>query len=421
MPPPARLVACLATLAASAGCTGTKNAYQEPPPREVTVVNPLPRTVAERVVFTGQIEAAQRVELRARVKGFLDRYDYVEGERVEAGKPLFYIDPLPFQADLAAAQAALLLAEAEVARARAGRTQAEAQAGNAKAQLARAQRAARGGAVTESELDDYATALRVAEADLEAAAANIESARAQVSVAKAQVQQAELDLGYTVVKAPLAGRVSRRRVDVGNLVGAEGATVLAEIVANDPVEVYFSVSEREHLEYIRGRGRETLAAGATAASLKIPVRVQLEGEEGFPHKGMLDYAGVEIDSNTGTYPLRAELTNPDNQIPVGAFARVQLAGEKIDALLVPEEAIGRGSTGAFVVVVAEDNTCERRPVELAHVEGTLRVVASGLSATDRVVTDGLQRARPGVKVRPQLVKLIPPGTDPPRPPAREGG
>lgn len=407
----------LVLVVALAGCSAPKNEYQAPPPPEVTVANPIAKSVAEVVEFTGQVEAAERVELRARVKGFLESYDYVEGERVTAGKELFLIDPKPFEADLQAAQAALQLATAQVATAEAGKLQAQAKAANADAQLARAKRAAAGGAVTQEELDNKTTERSVAIADFRASEATLKSAEAQVDVAEAQVEQAKLDLGYTVVKAPISGRVSQRRVDVGNLVGAEGATVLAEIVKNDPVQVYFSVSEKEHLEYIRGRGREFFAAGVSAEQLEIPVRLQLEGEAGFPHEGMLDYAGIEIDSQTGTYPLRAELPNPDSQIPVGAFARVQLSGDPMDGMLVPDAAISRSATGAFVIVVGKDNKCQRRDVTLAHMHEGMRVVVDGLTVDDRVVTDGLQRARPGVEVRPTMAELSAQSTDTPAAPA----
>lgn len=402
-----------AVLTTASGCT-EPNTYQPPPPPEVTVAEPTARRVADVVEFTGSVRASERVDIRARVKGFLESYHYREGEPVEAGAKLFVIDPKPFQADVDAAGAAQAVAQAQVETAKSGVNQARARAANASAQLARATQAAQGGAVTEAELDDLRTDREVAIADFEASKAEVLSAEAQVKVAVANLAQAELELGYTVVSAPIDGRVSQRKVDVGNLVGAGEPTLLAEMVKYDPVHVYFTVTEREYLEHIRKRSPSGGGKDATLEEEQVVVRVGLEGEEGFPHAGRLDYADLEIDSSTGTYKLRAVFENPDNQIPPGARARIRLTGEEQDALLVPDAAIGRSPSGSFVIVVDAKGACQRRAVTIGRLVDGLRVVSTGLDAGDSVVVDGLQRARPGVTVKP-VSAGAPPAT--PAPPA----
>ena len=386
-------------LAVLIGCSA-KNEYQPPPPPEVTVANPIAKQIAETEEFTGYCDASERVDIRARVEGFLEEYAFNEGDRVNAGDRLLTIDPKPFVATLEQAQAALLLAQAEVVTAQAGVTQAQASAANADSQYRRGERTRQGGGISEAELDDLRTDRATAIADFRAAEAKVKSAEAQVKVAEAQVEQARLDLGYTEVTAPIAGRVGIQQVDVGNLVGAGEPTLLTEIVQYDPVHVYFTVTEREFLEHIRNRPDASGTAGLTLEEREQEVRLALEGEDGFPHVGQLDFAALEIDSSTGTYQLRAKFDNNDRLIPPGARARIQVTGDVIDVLLVPDAAIGRSPSGSFVIVVGADNKCERRGVKLGLLIDEGRVVTDGLTTADRVVVNGLQQARPGVEVRP---------------------
>lgn len=392
------LIPFSAAALAVAGCA-PQNVYQAPPPPEVTVAAPQAKRVAEVVEFTGSVAASERVEIRARVKGFLERQAFEEGQEVSEGDLLFVIDQRPFVAAADQAEAALSLAEAQVLTAESAVVQAQARAANADSQLRRSERAAEGGAVTEAELDDLRTERDVAIADYRAAESGVVSAKAQVDVAKAEVAQTMLDLGYTEVKAPMNGRVGRRAVDLGNLVGAGDPTLLTEIVRYDPVHVYFTVTEREFLEHVRNRPDPAGDSGLTLREREKVVRLQLEGEEGFPHSGVLDFADLEIEAATGTYLLRARFDNSDRLIPPGAFARVQVPGDEVDVLLVDEAAISRSPAGEFVTVVNAENKCERRAVKLGHQEGTQRVVLEGLQPSDRVVVNGLIQARPGIEVR----------------------
>ncbi|MEM1303901.1 MAG: efflux RND transporter periplasmic adaptor subunit [Planctomycetota bacterium] len=389
----------LALLACLVGCDA-RNEYQQPPPPEVTVATPIAKTITLVEEFTGYCDASRRVDIRARVEGFLEAYYFNEGAEVKAGDLLAKIDPKPFQATLEQAEAALLLAKAEVVNAEAGVTQAQARAANADAQFRRGERTREGGGISEAELDDLRTERATAIADFRAAEAGVKSAEAQVEVAEAQVAQAQLDLGYTDVAAPVDGRVGQQQVDVGNLVGAGEPTLLTKIVQYDPVYVYFTVTEREFLQHIRERPDGPSPSEPGLDEQNIEVRVSLEGEQGFPHVGRLDFAALEIDANTGTYALRATFENADRLIPPGAFARVQVPGDAIDALLIPEAAIGRSPAGPFVIVVGGDNKCERREVELGLLTEDGRAVTDGLGAEDRIVVNGLQQARPGVEVRP---------------------
>lgn len=355
---------------------GQRNVFVPPPPPEVTVATPVERPVVDSVEFSGTTRASARVDLRARVNGYLQRIEFEDGQEVQEGDLLFVIDEAPFQAEVQAARANLLKARAAL----------QLQDAN----LARARRLYREEVTAQQELD-------VREAERASAAA-------EVAAAEAALVQAELNLGYAMIRAPISGRIGRHLVDVGNLVQAE-QTLLATIERIDPIHAYFYLSERELLRF-----REMLRANELPdPELHPPVlHLGLTNEPGFPHEGHLDYRELGLDPNTGTVERRGVFPNPDGALVPGLFARIRAPiGEPVPRLLIDERAIGTDQRGDFVLVVNDENTVEYRPVELGIAVDGMRVVASGLRADERIVVNGLQRARPGEEVVPELAPAAP--------------
>ncbi|TWT30434.1 Efflux pump periplasmic linker BepF [Posidoniimonas corsicana] len=387
-------------LAAPLGCT-ERNEYQPPPPPDVTVANPVQATVEDVLEVTGETIPHERIEIRARVEGYLEEAPFTEGAMVEQGQPLFIIDKRPFQAAVDAAKAAELVAEARVRSAEAVLKQAQAQAANDQAQYNRAARAAQAGGVTQAELDELRTTYQNSVAEIDVAQASIESAKAEVEAAKATVRQEELDLSYTDVTSPIAGRVGKRQVDLGNLVGSGESTVLTNVIAYDPIYATFTISEAELLKFQRQAEASGDAPGPkTRDENDRPILLGLADEEGYPHVGRFDYADLALDRATGTYFVRAEFPNPGLSIPPGAFVRIAIPRKEEEALLLPDEAIGRDQNGAYVSVVEADNKVARKAVETAGLYDGKRVIKQGLTPEDRVVVNGLQMAQPGAVVNP---------------------
>jgi RND family efflux transporter MFP subunit len=360
----------LCTLALAAGC-GNEAGPQAGPP-EVTVATPLARKVTDWDEYTGRLAAPETVEMRARVSGYLSAAPFTEGALVKKGELLFVIDPRPYRAALDEARAEL--------------TGARARLELAERDLVRAQ-----------QLFDART---ISERDLDTREEERKAAAAAIDVARARVQAAELDLEFSEVRAPIAGRVGRKLVTVGNLVtgGTEDATLLTTIVSVDPIHVYVNADEGAYLRYQR-----LAQAGERPSSRETPnpVRLQLADEQGFPHEGHMDFVDNRLDPATGTIQGRAVFPNPDGVLTPGLFARVQLIGEgPYDALLVPDQAIGTDQAQRVVHVVGDDAVVRAVPVVLGRQEGALRVIRSGLKPDDRVIINGLQRARPGAVVKP---------------------
>lgn len=369
----ALLVVTAATVAGLAGCE-EKNAYVAPPPPEVTVRHPVRRTITTYKEFTGTAQGFETVELRARVKGFLKSFEFVPGADVEKGQLLFVIDPEPFEAAVALAKADLANKKALLA--------------STDAEYRRAAQLYERNVYAELDLIKTKTARDAAEAAVEAAQASLRSAT--------------LDLGYTRVTAPVAGQISRNYVDVGNLVGNNEATLLATIVRYDPIFAYFTVSESDLFEF-----REMRRKGERPDYRKeeIKVGLALAGEEGFPHEGKIQYADPSLDPETGTITGRAVFPNADGTIVPGAFVRLRVPFEVgRDALLVPQRALGADQAGRFVLVVGADGVVEQRSVRPGSLVGELLVIEQGLKPDDWVVVNGLQRARPGAKVKPVEAK-----------------
>lgn len=405
------------------GCQPT-NVYQEPPPPPVTVARPVVQKVIDSEQYTGTTEAMEKVDIRARVEGFLQSIEFEEGKQVKAGDLLFVIDPQPFEAVLAQAEAAEELATAMLASAKAELARAQAEVANSEAQVKRVEQAINvsPGAVTREELDLRRTAVLTAKAAEDAAQAAIASANAQIEASKAAVTEAKLNLSYTQVRSPIDGRAGRRMVDLGNLVGAGGQTLLTSVVRYDPIYAFFAVSETDLLAFTREALKDA-PSGTSTREMKLDktIFLSLGDEQGFPHKGKADYADLAVDQSTGTYLVRGVFPNPDRLIPPGAFVRIQCPRKHIEATLVDQRAVGRDQSGAYLLVVDKNDDVERRPVELGGKYEGMQAVTGSIGPEDRVIVNGLQRARPGAKVAPQEVEPTSETTDePPTQPGEEG-
>lgn len=396
------LVASCATVLIC-GCQ-PQNTYQEPPPPPVTVANPELRTVVKALEFTGTTQPYALVDVRARVEGFLLSIDFEEGTSVKEGDLLFQIDPKPFEAILAQAQASEKLGVARLASAKAEVKRTLAEVKNAEEQLMRVEAAVRvsPGAVTDEEIESKKTAVLTAKAAVDAANASVASSEAEIAAAQAQVTQAELDLSYCRVVSPIDGRVGRRLVDVGNLVGAGESTVLTNIVSYDPIYVFFNVNENDLLQFMKESETEDPKLREAEVKLNQPIQVGLADTGDYPISGVAEYGDLAVDQSTGTYLIRGKLPNKRRMIPPGAFARVRVPRGEIEALLIDPRAISRDQTGAYLLVVDSEDVVERRDVQLVGQYDGLQAVSGSISAEDRVIVNGLQRARPGRKVVPQM-------------------
>ena len=345
------------------------------PRPEVPVAEVLVRTVAPSAEYTGHVAAVERVEVRPRVGGYIEAVSVPEGGLVKEGELLFQIDPQPFLATLDQAKAQLAQAEARL-------TQAE-------ADFARAEQLVAKGVTSRERYED--------------AVANRRERQAQVQAARAAVTTAELDLSYAGISAPIAGRVDRVLLTGGNLVigGTAGqASLLTTIVSVDPVHVYFDIDESTYLDFV-DRARPGKKGRATA---ELPVQVGLVTDQGFPHKGTLDFLSNRVDRSTGTIRARAVVPNPDGRVAPGLFARVKLTtDEPRQTVLINDQAIGTDQGKRYVLVLAEGSKAEYRAVELGPVIDGLRAVKAGLKPGEAIIIKGL--VRPGMEVAPRRVAM----------------
>ncbi|MFT3968300.1 MAG: efflux RND transporter periplasmic adaptor subunit [Sphingobium sp.] len=357
-----------------------------PPPPQVTVALPLQRDVVDWDDYTGRFEAPQDVQLRPRVAGVITAIHFSNGQDVREGQPLFTIDPRPYRA-------ALERARAQVARAQASYANARQIAARSKA-LSAAQ------AVSKEELEANIAAERSAHADLAAA--------------QAEVAQAELDLGFTTVRAPFSGRVSDRRVSLGDSV-TTGDTVLTRVVSLNPIWFSFEGAEAFYLKNLRQAQRGERGSSRNTAN---PIEIQLADESGYRWRGRMTFLDNAVDPNSGTIRARAVLANPDHFLTPGMFGRARLLGSgTYKALLIPDEAIVTDQTRRLVYVVNKENKAVGRPIEIgAKVEG-LRIVRAGLAPTELVVLDGLGRIRPETPVTPKRGEIKPRPDNQPAPTA----
>lgn len=363
------------------GC-GEENTYVAPPPPKVTVATPLIEEVTDYLTFTGSTAADAYAEIPARVSGILLAQHFEPGASVEAGALLFTIEPEPYEADVA-------VAEAQLAQARARKVEADKALERAKKLLSR-------GNVSQATFDEA-----------EAAAL---SAAADVKQAQARLKQANIDLSYTKITAPFAGRVGRALVDVGNLVGgSNGVTILTDITTFDPINVYFTLNERDLLRVLDRFRADAEARGETFETRPMtPLELGLADDPGYPHAGVVDFASSAVDPGTGTLELRGVFPNSGDipEILPGMFARIRMPFGIRDGLaLVSDRAVSADQRGSFVLIVGEGNTVERRPVQTGVLIDGLRVIENGLAPGDKVIVNGIQKARPGSVVAPEETEM----------------
>ncbi len=366
-------VASLAAAGLSlAACKDTRNTYAPPPPPRVDVAQPLRKPIANFFELTGNTAPVKSVDLMARVQGFLTSIDYADGTGVKQGTQLFTVEKDTYQAQLDQAQANLASAKAAQA--------------NAKTNFDRAATLVKKEAETQANLDTART--------------TYDQQAATTLSAQASLEIATINLGYATISAPFDGVVTNHLADVGALVGVSGPTKLATIMQLNPIYANFNVSEAQVL-----RVRENFAARNRALTPedlhKVPVEIGLQGEDGYPHHGHIDYVSPLIDSSTGTLAVRAVFDNPERVLLPGFFVRVRVpVGEPKESLLVPDVAIGVNQEGSYLLVLGKDDVVQQRAVKTGQQVGRLRVVESGLAAEDWVVTAGIQFATPGAKVEP---------------------
>ena len=382
---PARVASLLILLGALAGCGEGAPKQAAPAPPAVTVAKPTKQQVTDYDEYVGRFIAVDSVEIRARVSGYLDKVHFKDGQIVKQGDPLFNIDRRPF--------------ETAAAQARATLTQARANLSFTESDLARASQLVRDRTITEQVFEQRTQAKRVAEAS--------------VAAQEAALRQAELDLQFTELKAPVTGRIGDRRVSEGNLVtGGTGGntTLLATIVSIDPIRFEFTFDETSFLRYERlsKEGKDVASRGAG-----VEVAVKLIDEPDFSHAGKMDFVDNVIERASGTIRGRAVLANPNGVFTPGMFGRVRVPGSPpFDALLLPDNAIGSEQVRKYVLAVDGENVARTKYVTLGQLVGNLRVIKDGIGPDDRVIVNGLMRARPGAKVTPQEQGAAPPAGAP---------
>jgi RND family efflux transporter MFP subunit len=357
------LVLACAAASVLSGCNDDEKTAGAPP---VTVSAPRREVLTEWDEYTGRFSAVDKVEIRARVSGYLDEIRFTDGQQVKAGDVLFVIDQRPFRIALDRAQAQRDLAQKEYDRYR---------------------RLAQTSASSQQALDERFQQLRDA---------------------KGAVEQARLNFQFTEVKSPIDGRVGRHLVDRGNLVsgGELGATLLTTVVSQDPIHFYFDASEQELLKYTRLNMEGKRTSSRDEAK---PVEVMLQDEDRFVHKGTMDFVDNEIDRSTGSIQGRAIFENADGSLLPGLFGRLRIAGSgEYEAMLVPDEAVASNQSQRVVMVVNAENIIEPRPVVLGPLHnGKWRIVRSGVGPEDRIIWSGLAKVRPGMKVTPKPLESAP--------------
>ncbi len=363
--------------AALSACSDEKSTAQSaaPPPPQVTVAKPVKKLVTDFDEYVGRFVAVDYVEVRARVSGYLDKIHFTDGQLVKAGDPLFTIDRRPFQAALDQATAAIEQGKANLAF--------------AQSDLERGKGLPIGTVITQQTLDQRVQAQRVAASN--------------VTAAEAATRQADLDLQFTELAAPVSGRIGDRRVSIGNLVtgGTTGTTtLLATIVSVDPIRFEFTMDEASYLRYLRAAS--TTQADSVDRGISLPAKLKLIDEKDFVHEGRIDFVDNAIDTSSGTIRGRAQFNNADGKLTPGMFGRIRISTSKpAEALLVPDAAVGTEQVRKFVYAVGSDNVATPKYVTLGPLVDGLRVITAGIAADDRIIVNGLMRIRPGAKVSPQ--------------------
>ena len=379
------LAGCVA-LALAGGCHRAEP--PAPPPPKVVVAKPIIRDIVEWDEYTGRTQALEAVEVRPRVTGYVQSIQFADGANVKEGDPLFVIDPRPYEAALAQAKAQVVVTKARLALA---------QNENARTESLVKQRV-----------------ISTEEAERRAFARD--EASGSLAAAEAAVVAASLDVEWTRVVAPVAGRASRHLVDEGNLVTAN-QTLLTTIVSLDPIHVYFDGDERAYLKYAR-----LAQTGERASSRDVnnPVEVAVADEAGFPHKGWMDFVDNQFDSDSGTMIGRAILPNSDLLLSPGLFVRIRIPGSgRHSAILVPDEAIGTDLNQKLVWVIDAENKAQYRAVQIGALHDGLRIVREGVGPEERIVVAGIQKMRPGLVVAPEERAIDAPASPMPTLPTKQ--
>jgi len=350
-----------------AGCK--EQPKSQPPPPKVTVAQPVRQAVTDNLDLTGNTQAIYTVQLVARVVGYLEKILFQDGQRVKKGQPLFVIQQNTYEDNLRQAEATIL--------------QFRAQLQYAESQLTRFSNLIQHNAAAQADVDNWRF-------QRDSAAANLRSAEAQRDLAK-------LNLDYTLVTAPFDGRMDRRLMDPGNLVGTQGSTVLANINQVDPIYLYFNISDLDLARLLKSTG----GIPGPGDARKWPVYAGLPSEDGYPHQGHLDFAAISLTTTTGTLLMRGILPNADGKILSGLYTRVRVPLERRTTLLVPEAAIGHDQQGAYLLVVNDKNVVERRNVTTGPAVESRRAIDNGLTDGEWVIVNGLLKAAPGRQVTPE--------------------
>jgi multidrug efflux system membrane fusion protein len=379
-----RLTFSLLALSAGLAACGQQAPQGGPPggAPPVSVAAAIEKEIVESDEFPGRIEAVEQVEVRSRVTGYIQSVNFAPGANVNKGDVLFQIDPRPFDNEIARVDASLANIKVQMDLAR--------------IELERAEKLLADRAISRREYDDSASKVRSLDAQLRGAQASLDTAR--------------LNRSYAQITAPVAGRVGKAEITVGNLVQGEvpNSPMLTMVVSMDPVYVSFEVDERAYLKYV---------ARSRAKAAQMPLAIGLADEEGFPRPAKLGFVDNRVDVSSGTLRMRAVLPNPDGRLTPGLYARVRIGDsfKPRSAVLVVDRAIGTDQSKRFVLVVNGDNKADYRPVKIGRLVDGLRVIEDGLKAGEKIVVNGLQRVRPGTAVTPEVVSMT--GGDKPAPAA----
>jgi RND family efflux transporter MFP subunit len=401
----AAAVLILAALVA-AGCTNATSAAGSPRPPEVEVAPVEQRDVPIYHEWIGTLDGMVNAAIRAEVTGYLLSQKYAEGSFVRKGQLLFEIDPRPFQAALGQAQGQLAMARGQLAQAKAQLAQAQAQVAQSVANQQKAQLdvdkytpLAKQQAITQQELDNavqnniaYTAQIEASKAGVETAKAQIEASNAAVEAAQAAVEAAKVNTGFTHLASPIDGIVGQAQVQVGNLVGPSSGVITA-VSTLDPIKSNFTVGEQEYLSLTRGAGNDLA---------RLQLDLILADGSTYPQKGKFSFADRQVNQSTGAIQLTGLFPNPGNKLRPGQYGRVRAAiGTRAGALLIPQRAVTELQGGYQVAVVDSANTVGIRKVKLGDQIGPMWIVGEGLKAGERVVAEGLQKARPGMQVSPK--------------------
>lgn len=413
---------CLAALC-FAGCKGKSAAPSQaaaPPPPAVSVLEVALEDAPIYSEYVAQTFARDLVEVRGRVDGYIEKRTFAVGANVRAGDLLYVLDLRPYQADVAKAKAAVAEAEAglEFARKQVAAAQAEADLAQAEANLAKAEQdvarlepLAAKEAAPQQDLDNARSAVRVNQANVKARRASVEqtrlstrtqvdSAQAQLASAQAALRQAELNLGYATIRAPISGRIGESLIQVGGLVTKSSAQPLTTIIPLDPIWVRMQIAEAEHLKFVKRADRE--------AASRVPMELVLADNSVHPYKGHYQNSVNQVDPKTGTLEIQATFPNPTLNVLPGQFGRVRFSNnQRTNVILVPQRALQELQGAQSVLVVGPDNKVLARSVVTGERVDERRIITQGLKPGDRVIVEGLQKARPGAVVQPKPYQASP--------------